>query len=153
MNDVVSLHRHGGGAFAIPLPIGWEWRENVEGCALVAVEPPRQDEHLRATVVVTVEPLIGGETVDAWTARSLEALGDSLRHHRLLDVQAVDVAGRGARRALSHYVNRLFGGTCVEQWLVPVGEAGYVVSCTTPALEYDDLFDVMHVVGEGLTVG
>ena len=29
---------------------------------------------------------------------------------------------------------------------------GYVVSCTTPALEYDDLFELMHVVAEGLVV-
>jgi hypothetical protein len=153
MNDLVSLHRHGGGAFALPLPIGWDCRENVEGCALIAVEPAREDEHLRPSVVVTVEPLVAGETLDAWTARSLAALGESLHHHRLLDVQAVDVEGRDARRALSHYVNRVFGGVCVEQWLVPVGEVGYVVSCTTPALEYDDLFEVMHMVGEGLTVG
>jgi hypothetical protein len=153
MNDVVAVHRHGGEAFALPLPVGWEWRENAEGCALIAVEPPRADEHLRPSVVVTVEPLVAGETVDAWTARSLEALGESLHHHRLLDVQSVEVGGRAARRALSHYVNRVFGGVCVEQWLVPVGEVGYVVSCTTPALEYEDLFEVMHVVGEGLTVG
>jgi hypothetical protein len=152
-DDVVSLHRHSGGAFALPLPTGWECQENVHGCALIAVEPAREDEHLRPTVVVTIEPLVAGETLDAWTARSLEGLRESLQHHRLLDVQAVDVAGRGARRALSHYVNRVFGGVCLEQWLVPVEEVGYVISCTTPALEYDDLFEVMHTVGEGLTIG
>jgi hypothetical protein len=152
MSDVALVHRHGGGAFELPLPVGWEWRENVEGCALIAVEPPRTDEHLRPTVVVTVEPHADEETLDAWTERSLRALADSLHHHRLLDVQPVTVGGREARRALSHYVNRLFGGVCVEQWLVPAGEMGYVVSCTTPALEYDDLFELMHVVAEGLVV-
>jgi hypothetical protein len=152
MSDVLEVHRHGGDAFELPLPMGWEWYENVEGCALVSREPPRDDDHLRATVVVTVEELAEGESLDAWAERSLGALAESLNRHRRLDLEAVEVGGRAARRALGHYVNRAYGGVCVEQWLVPAGELGYVVSCTTAALEYDDLFEVMHAIGEGLRV-
>jgi hypothetical protein len=152
MSDVLEVHRHGGGGFELPLPTGWEWFENVEGCALVSREPLRDDEHLRATVVVTVERISEGESLDAWAERSVGALADTLHRHRLIDVDEVEVAGRPARRALSHYVNRVYGGVCVEQWLVPAGGFGYVVSCTTAALEYDDLFELMHAIGEGLRV-
>jgi hypothetical protein len=152
MSDVFEVHRHGGDGFELPLPVGWEFYENVEGCALVAREPPRDDAHLRANVVVTVERLVEGESLDAWAERSLGALAESLHRHRLLDLEAVEVGGRPARRALGHYVNRAYGGVCVEQWLVGAGELGYVVSCTTAALEYDDVFELMHAIADGLRV-
>jgi hypothetical protein len=152
MSDALQLHRHGGGVFELPLPVGWEWRENVEGCALLAIEPEREDEHLRANVVVTVERLPEAETLHDWSDRSLTALGESLNRHRLLDLVDISVNGRAARRALSHYVDRMLGGVCLEQWLVPAGDVGIVVSCTTAALEYDDLFDLMHAIAEGLRV-
>lgn len=152
MSDVLEVHRHGGEGFELPLPFGWEWVENVDGCALVCREPASDDEHLRPTVVVTVERLGESESLDAWASRSLEALGETLHRHRLIDLEPVEVGGRPAQRALSHYVNRMYGGVCVEQWLVPVGSMGYVVSCTTAALEYDDLFELMHAIGEGLRV-
>ena len=152
MSLVLEVHRHGGGGFELPLPVGGEWYENVEGCALVSREPMRDDEHLRATVVVTVERLEGGESLDAWARRSVDALAEALHRHLVIDLGEVEVGGREGRRVLSHYVNRVYGGVCVEQWLVPAGEFGYAVSCTTAALEYDDLFELMHAIGEGLRV-
>jgi hypothetical protein len=150
MSDVLAVHRHGGGDFELPLPVGWEWRENVRGCALLALEPERDDGHVRANVVVTVERLPEDESLEEWSGRSLAALADTLNRHRLLDLVVLEVGGRPARRALSHYVDRVHGGVCLEQWLVPAGGLGIVVSCTTAALEYDDLFDLMHAVAEGL---
>ena len=152
MSDDLAVHRHGGGGFELPLPVGWEWREDVDGVALIAVEPERDDDHLRANVVVTVERLPDGESREGWSDRSLESLGETLNRHRLLDLLDVEVAGRPARRALSHYVDRLHGGVCLEQWLVPHRGLGVVVSCTTAALEYDDLHDLMHAIAEGLRV-
>jgi hypothetical protein len=152
MSETLAVHRHGGGGFELPLPVGWEWRENVEGCALLAIEPERDDEHLRANVVVTVERLPQAETLDEWSDRSLAALEASLNRHRLLDLVDIELGGRPARRALSHYVDRMLGGVCLEQWLVPAGERGLVVSCTTAALECDDLFELMHAIAEGLRI-
>ena len=152
MSEALAVHRHGGGGFELPLPVGWEWAENVKGCALLAIEPDRDDGHLRANVVVTVERLEEGESLEQWSGRSLAALAETMHRHRLLDLADLEVGGRPARRALSHYVNRVHGGVCLDQWLVPAGELGVVVSCTTAALEYDDLFDLMRAIGEGLRV-
>jgi hypothetical protein len=150
MTEELAVHRHGGGGFELPLPVGWEWREDTGGVALVAVEPERDDDHLRANVVVTIERVPDGESLEQWAGRSLAALGETLNRHRLLDLVDVAVAGRTARRALSHYVDRQYGGVCLEQWLLRRGELGIVVSCTTAALEYDDLHDLMHAIAEGL---
>src|SRR5918995_6079666 len=133
MSEVLEVHRHGGDAFELPLPTGWEWYENVEGCALVSREPMRDDEHLRATVVVTVERLEGGESLDAWARRSVDALAEALHRHLVIDLGEVEVGGREGRRVLSHYVNRVYGGVCVEQWLGAPGGVCYAGAWTTAA--------------------
>jgi hypothetical protein len=145
----LEIHRHSVAGFELPLPVGWERTEDVGGVALVAVEPPRDDPHLRANVVVTLER-VAEDTLATWADRSLDALGESLVELRLLDVEDTEIGGRAARRALSHYRHEEVGGVNLEQWLVLGGGLGCVVSCSTAALEYDDLFDLMHAVAEGL---
>jgi hypothetical protein len=148
--SVLEVHRHSVMGFEIPIPVGWEVTEQVQGTALVAVEPPREQPHLRASVVVTVE-LIGDEAdVAAWEERSVAALVDSFNRLRIIDDERVTLDGRDARRVLSHYVHGQFGGVCLDQWLLAAGGAGFVVSCTTAALEYDDLWDLTTTVAEGL---
>ena len=145
--SVLEVHRHSVMGFEIPIPAGWEVTEKVQGTALVAVEPPREQPHLRASVVVTVE-VIGD--VSAWEERSVAALADSFNRLRIIDDERVTIDGHDARRVLSHYVHGQFGGVCLDQWLLATGGAGFVVSCTSAALEYDDLWDLTTTVAEGL---
>jgi hypothetical protein len=151
MSAVLEVHRHSAAGFEIPIPAGWDRTEDEEGCALVAVEPPRDEPHLRANVVVTIE-VLGDEDPATWSDRSLAALGDALNRLRVIDDDRVELGGRPARRVLSHYVHRVFGGVCLEQWLLAQDRLGYVVSCSTAALEYDDLWDLTNAVAEGLRV-
>jgi hypothetical protein len=145
--SVLEVHRHSVMGFEIPIPAGWEVTEKVQGTALVAVEPPREQPHLRASVVVTVE-VIGD--VSAWEERSVAALADSFNRLRIIDDERVTIDGHDARRVLSHYVHGQFGGVCLDQWMLATGGAGFVVSCTSAALEYDDLWDLTTTVAEGL---
>jgi hypothetical protein len=147
--SVLEVYRHSVMGFEIPIPAGWEVTEKVQGTALVAVEPPRAEPHLRASAVVTVE-LLGDDAVRAWEQRSVAALQDSFNRLRMIDDERVTIDGHDARRVLSHYVHGQFGGVCLDQWMLVTGGAGFVVSCTTAALEYDDLWDLMATVAEGL---
>jgi hypothetical protein len=147
VTDVLELHRHSTVGFALPVPVGWERTEDVDGCALVAVEPPRKEPHLRASVVVTVEEL--DAEPEAWIDRSLAAVQDSLVRYRLIDDEPVELGGHPARRVLGHYVHGQFGGVNLEQCLVAHAGLGYVISCTVAALEYDDLWDLMQSVAVG----
>jgi hypothetical protein len=150
MSEELETYRHPTAAFELPLPAGWERSENVHGCALIAVEPPRDDPHFRANVVVTVERL---ETeLEGWAERSLDALRDSLDRLRVIDLDSVEVSGLSARRALTHYLHDSYGGVNLEQWSLVHGGFGYVVSCSTAALEYDDLWALTNGVAEGLRV-
>jgi hypothetical protein len=151
MSAVLEIYRHSVAGFEIPIPAGWERTEDEEGCALVAVEPPREEPHLRASVVVTIEVLGEGDPA-AWADRSLAAVRESLNRLRVIDDDRVELGGRPARRVLSHYVHRRFGGVNLEQWLLASGGLGYVVSCSVAALEYDDLWDLTNAVAEGLRV-
>lgn len=148
--SVLEVYQHSVMGFEIPIPAGWEVTEKVQGTALVAVEPPRAEPHLRASAVVTVELLGDDADVTAWEERSVTALQDSFNRLRIIDDERVTIDGHHARRVLSHYVHGQFGGVCLDQWMLVTGGAGFVVSCTTAALEYDDLWDLMATVAEGL---
>ena len=147
MSDVLEIQRHEPAGFELPIPSGWEVVRDQDGCALIAVEPPRAEPHLRASIVVTLELL---EDADGWEERSLTTLREALNRLRVIDDEQVEVGGVPARRVLSHYVHRAYGGVNLEQWLLRRDGRGYVVSCSTAALEYDDLWDLMTAVGEGL---
>jgi DcrB len=152
MSEELETYCHPTAGFELPLPREWERAENVQGCALVAVEPPRDDPHFRANVVVTIEALEKGSELEAWADRSLDALRDSLNRLRVIDLDAAEVGGLPARRALTHYLHGQFGGVNLEQWSLLHGELGFVVSCSTAALEYDDLWLLTNSVAEGLRV-
>lgn len=142
-------YRHPITGFELPLPEGWERTENTLGCALVVVEPPR-DPYFRANVVVTVERLEYGEGPQSWAERSLQALRGSLNRVRVIDVEPVRLDGGPGRRVLVHYVHDGYGGVNLEQWSRAAHGLGYVVSCSTAALEYDDLWDLTSSIATGL---
>jgi hypothetical protein len=153
MSAELETYRHPSGLFELPLPPGWERNENIEGCALVAVEPPRDDPHFRANVVVTIEQLPEDAELEGWAGRSLDALRESLNRLRVIDLDATDIDGLPGRRALTHYLHGQFGGVNLEQWSLVHGGQGFVVSCSTAALEYDDLWLLTNTVAEGLRLG
>jgi hypothetical protein len=153
MTGELETYRHPTAGFALPLPPDWERSENAYGCALIAVEPPRDDPHFRTNVVVTVEQLSGDTDLERWAEGALEALRESLNRLRVIDLDSAEVGGLPARRALTHYLHDRFGGVNLEQWCLLHGGLGYVVSCSTAALEYDDLWALTNQVAEGLTVG
>jgi hypothetical protein len=152
MSDALDTYRHPSGGFTLPLPAGWATEENVHGCALICAEPAREDEHFRANVVVTVEELAEGTALRGWAERSLDALRDSLDRLRVIDLDETEIDAVRAHRALTHYLHDRFGGVNLEQWSLLHGSRGYVVSCSTAALEYDDLWALTNAVAEGLRV-
>jgi hypothetical protein len=152
MSAELETYRHPSAGFELPLPAEWERAENVQGCALVAVEPPREDPHFRANVVVTIEQLEQDDQLEPWAERSLDALRESLDRLRVIDLDASEVGGLSARRALTHYLHGQFGGINLEQWSLVHCGLGFVVSCSTAALEYDDLWLLTNTVAEGLRV-
>jgi hypothetical protein len=150
MSEELETYRHPSAGFELPLPRDWEHTENMHGCALIAVEPQREEPHFRANVVVTVEPLDAHAELESWAGRSLDALRESLDRLRVIDLDSVEIGGTPARRALTHYLHGQFGGVNLEQWSLVHGGLGYVVSCSTAALEYDDLWSLTNSVAEGL---
>ena len=43
MSDELETYRHSSAAFELPLPRDWERAENMQGCALIAVERTNAD--------------------------------------------------------------------------------------------------------------
>lgn len=137
--------QHATAGFSISLPGHLDLSTDVDGVALAAVEEVG-DEQLAASVVVTVERV---DTSQAWIERSRDRVVAALSHGYLLDEERLTDTGSDAdARILVHYLHPAHGGTVLEQWLTLSGGYGYVVSCTAPALEYDELADAFNRVGE-----
>jgi len=148
-NAELAGYRHEASGLELPLPARWERTEQIPGCLVVAVEPPREP-YFRASVVVTLELVEHGMSLREWSERSREALRVSLNRLRLIDDEHTTVAGVPARRGLTHYIHRDYGGVCLEQWLLLHAGIGQVVSCSTAALEHDDLFPLTSAIATGL---
>lgn len=146
-------YHHEQAGFSLPLHELWQVTEQVPDCALVAAEPDGDPQHFSATVVVTLEQLDSGESLQAWVARSRQALqGRELNRLRVLDSEQTEIDGRPAHRLLSHYLHPGYGGVVLEQWQLAHGQWGYVVSCSTGALDYDELADFMAYTAQGLRI-
>lgn len=92
-----------------------------------------------------------GTSLGTWVERSANALRESVNRLRFIDDEHTTVAGMPARRLLAHYLHREYGRVNIEQWLLLHAGIGQVLSCSTAALEYDDLFGLLTAISEGLT--
>ena len=134
----------------LPVPEGWEVSEDVPDTVLAAVEP-RREGRFAANTVVTLD-VLGDETLVGWAQRQVAMLTERVPRLRVLDLEDVALDGWAARRVLAHYPLRGHGGVTLEQWLVPDGQRGVVLSCSAAALEYDRLADLFVEVAAGLRV-
>lgn len=153
MDELFRTYHHAQAGFKIPVPAEWQVAEGVQGCALVAAEPAPESRGFVANIVVSVEPLGVDEPAEAWVARSRESLQDGrLNRLRLIDSEETEIGGATAWRTLSHYLHRPHGGVSLEQWQVAYDGWGFVVSCSTGALDYDAYADAMAYAAEGLQI-
>lgn len=153
MSEFFRTYRHEQSGFTLPVPAEWEVAENLQGCALVAVEPEQDPRRFVANVVVTVESLAEDEPLESWVRRSHEALRDgTLPRLRIIDTVETEVGGLPAWRTLSHYLHQMHGGVNLDQWQVAHEGWGYVMSCSMGALDYDELADAMERMADGLRI-
>lgn len=122
------------------VPPGWqELADPPEGTLTVLATDPDPETPLRTTAVLTREPEpLRPSDLARWSDAVRRQLPARFPRLQVLDVEQTLVRGRPARRVLSHYPTPPAGGHVLEQWLVPDDDGGLVLSCTAPALEYDD---------------
>lgn len=132
------------GGFHLDCPVGWRAYQQVQGCALVLVEPSRTEpQAFCANLTVTVSPL--EENCDAVLGEALALLDDHLTEHRLIDLESVDVAGLPGHRILSIHTHECWDLT-LEQWLLSGEAMQYTLSATAESLDYPAYAGVLRAV-------
>jgi len=146
-----ATYRHDDAGFAVSLPTGWPVDGEVDGCALVCVEPPSgtPPAYLPPSIVVTVDELPDDEPFDRWLSRFRVSLAEIYNEVRLVDLEDTLLGDVPAYRTLSHYLHAVVGGVCTDQWCIPALGRVYVVTCSSGALEYDDFADTFQDVAAG----
>lgn len=150
---MTRLHHYTAGDISLPLPAGWEATPHAPDAAIAAAEPYRSGRFTTNVVVTVEDGLPAGDTLDAWTQRTIAALEQQVTRFRVIDLEDAEVDRRTAFRVLSHYPLSGFGGVTLEQWLLPDGPRGVIVSCSTATMEYDDRADLFSEIVAGLRLG
>lgn len=138
-------YEHPTAGFTIPLPEEWEPLADIDGVALIAVEPARGSQWFRTNLVVTIEPLDIGADLAGWQEQALALMRYGLHEFQLVDVEDIELAGLPARRTLIHHrteAGPMAAAVAMEQWTLIVGRLGYTITASMAALEYDELADV-----------
>jgi hypothetical protein len=143
-------YRHPELRFELELTDGALVRDDIPGMALVAIERETDPSSgFRANLVVTVEEVAAGTTVEAYTSSSLRVQDDLLSGHRLIDVEATAVSGAPATRTLGHHAQDRLAVT-IEQWRLVAGVRAYTVTASCATLDYAAVADGFREAAESL---
>jgi hypothetical protein len=145
-------YRHPELGFELELPKGIEVREDMDGLALVAVEPGEPSSGFRANLVVTIEEVGPGTAVESYTEASLRSQGELLYGHRLIDFEMTEVSRRPATRTLAHHAQEHLAIT-IEQWRLVEGAHAYTVTASCATLDYATVADGFREAAESLVPG
>lgn len=120
--------------FAVGLPAGWEvYLDTYPGVALVGLAPQADEWGFRTNVVVTVERLEAGTTLETWQANADQLLPQTLAEYLLLDLEQVQVGEhRGIRRLAHHAADGR--AVTMEQWTVLEAGGGFSLTASTSTL-------------------
>lgn len=145
MTPTTKRFTHPTAGFTIPLPREWETVTDIDGVALIAVEPSRGDRWFRANLVLTIEELARGADLADWQRQAVGLMRQGLPEFHLIDLAETTLAGYPARRTLFHHraeSGSVAAAVATEQWTLVVGGLGYTITTSMAALEYDELADV-----------
>ena len=145
-------YRHPELGFELDVPEGTELRDDMDGLALVALEPGVPPSGFRANLVVTVEEVAPATPVGPYTDASLRSQGELLLGHRLIDLEITAVAGRPATRTLAHHAQGHLAIT-IEQWRLVEGSHAYTVTGSCATLDYAGVADGFREAAESLVPG
>ncbi len=147
MTTPPQAFHHPSLGFSLELPPGTEVLDGFPAAALVAAEPFDPAAAFRANLVVTVEELVGADSVGAYTDASLAVQAAALVDFRLIDREPVTVGEDEGTRTLAHH--DVDGQAVVlEQWRLIAGNRGYTLTASCWTLDYDVLADVFATSAE-----
>lgn len=148
--EAEGLCRHAppGQRFALALPRDWHVHlDSYTDVPLVGVTPEPDAWGFRTNVVVTVERLDQGTTVESWQASADQVLPTTLNDYLLLDLQPAPIGEHTGLRRLAHHDA---GGRAVtmEQWTVLDAGCGFTLTASTSTLAYPAVADRFAQIAE-----
>lgn len=129
--------------FAVSLPPDWQMLVDPRAdVALAGLHPEVDPWGFRTNVLVTLDDLDRGMTVQAWQAGADKLLPTVMVDYLLLDRQDVHVGPRAGVRRLAHHASDGHSLT-MEQWAVIDGRRGFTLTATVSTLAYPRLADLL----------
>lgn len=144
-------YAHPMAGFTLPLPVDWDRFDDVDGVALVALAPAR-DQGFRANLVVTIERLPPGITLERWVGASIDLLQEQLAYFQPIDQESTSIDHGPAIRILAHHAVDQRAAVTLEQWLLMRRQLGYTLTASVGTLEYGELAGLFAASARGFRV-
>lgn len=148
-DDRLVVYYHRGEGFAMPVPRSWVLRENPQDTIAVVVAAPDEEDGFRTNLVVSVDRLEPGQTLDDWQQYAEEAAPGLLADYVLLDTELQDNGGHTVFRRLAHHVNPDGIPLTMEQWATVRGNRGYTLTATEMTMRLPNSAGLFATVAKG----
>lgn len=139
--------------FSLELPTDWQVHVDPQpDLALVAIAPEPDPWGFRSNVVVTVERLDRGITLQSWQDGAEATLPEVLVDFLLIDRQDVYAGERAGICRLAHHDA---GGRAItmQQWACLAERHGCTVTASVSTLAFPQLADELAAIGESFRFG
>ena len=150
-DDRLVVYYHRGEGFAMPVPRTWVLREDPQEKVAVVVAEPEADDGFRANLVVTVDRLEPGQSLDDWQQFTEEVSPRLLDDYVLLDTELQDNGGFAVFRRLAHHVNHDGVPLTMEQWATVRGSRGYTLTATEMTMRLPYSAGLFATVAKGFS--
>lgn len=147
--DLLAMYRHSAAGFAMPAPRTWTVRENPQDQVAVAVIAPESDGDFRPNLVVTIDELEPGRTLESWQEFTESVSPQLLGEYLLLDNELLERHGHPVFRRLAHHANPDGVALTMEQWCTVRGRRGYTLTGTAATMDLQQTTGLFAAVARG----
>lgn len=151
--DQLALYRDSDEGFAIPAPRDWLMRESTQDTVAVIFVAPESDDEFRPNIVVTVDDLEPGQTLEQWQEFVDSVSPQMLDQYVLIDNEITEHDGYSVYRRLAHHANPDGTALTTEQWATVRGSKGYTVTTTAATMDLKQSAGLFAAIAQGFHIG
>lgn len=147
--DDLVMYRHANAGFSVPAPRDWLLQEDPQDKVAVVIVAPERGDDFRPNMVVTVDELEPGQTLQAWQDFVESINPQMLDRYLLIDTEVRTLRGHDVFRRFAHHANPDGVALTMDQWSTVRGNTGYTLTTTAETMELQQTAGMFAAIAGG----
>ncbi|UYM07768.1 hypothetical protein [Solicola gregarius] len=148
-DEPLAMYRHARAGFALPAPRTWVLHEDPQEQVAAAIVAPANGDDFRPNIVVTVDDLEPGHTLESWQEFTESVSPQLLDQYLLIDNELLEQRGHPVFHRLAHHANPDGVALTMEQWCTVRGNRGFTLTGTAGTMDLLDSAGLFAEVARG----